>query len=135
MERYVIISLISMVFFGINAVVLKKASRIDPISLILLAMTTTTICIFLYWFFFAAKKEISLKGSIYALSAGAIYALGFITFIIALKAGKATVVMPLIALSSGVAVVLSIIFLSETLSIFQSIGIILAIGAAVLLSL
>ena len=55
--------------------------------------------------------------------------------VINLNMGKASIVAPINALSAGVAVVLAIIILSEKLTLVKSIGIILGITAAVLLSL
>ena len=90
--------------------------------------------VFVYWFFFAAKQQISWQGAGYAIIAGMIWAIAFILFIIALKMGKASVVIAINALSAGVAVILAVLFLAESLSLVQVIGVLLAILAVVLLS-
>ena len=69
-----------------------------------------------------------------ALGAGLAMALALLFFFAALARGPATVVVPLTALYPAVAVVLSWIFLQETLTLRQLVGLALALAAAWLLS-
>lgn len=72
--------------------------------------------------------------TILAFTAGLFGGLGYIFFIKALEKGKVSVVMPLTALYPAIAVIIALIVLKEKPSIYQWIGILLAIVAGVFLS-
>jgi len=135
MEQYVIIALISMFFFGTNAIIQKSAKNIDPITLTLVALVTATTLTLIYWLFFAPNKEHSIQGISFGILSGVAFAIAFITFIIALKMGKASVVVTINALSAGVAVILAVTLLAEKLTLLKIGGIVLGIIAAILLAL
>ena len=75
------------------------------------------------------------EASLLALTAGVMGALGYISFVTAVKVGKASLVVPLTALYPAVTVVASRVILGERMSPLQLVGIILAIVSAVLISL
>jgi transporter family protein len=135
MESYIILALICMVLFGINAIVYKAAPRIDAVSLAMFSFIVSAIGSFIYWLFFVAKKQVSLAGIGVGTLGGLISVAALITFIAALQMGKASVVNTIRALSAGVTVILAIVLLSEKLTLIKTIGIVLGIIATVLLSI
>jgi transporter family protein len=135
MESYIILSLICMFLFGVNAIIYKIAANIDPVSLTLVSFATSAIGTFLYWSFFVSKKQISLHGAGYGILGGIVSVVALITFIAALQSGKASIVNTIRALSAAVTVLLAILFLSEKLSLIKGLGIAFAILAAILLSI
>ncbi len=48
MDSYVIIAVISTIFFGMNAIILKTAKNIDSVSLTLISLSTAAILTLLY---------------------------------------------------------------------------------------
>ncbi len=64
MDSYVIIALISTFFFGVNAIILKTAKNIDPISLTLVSLSTAAILTLLYWTFFYSKKKLLFRAQV-----------------------------------------------------------------------
>jgi len=82
------------------------------------------------------RSEISVSSaSLLALMAGVLGALGYISFVTAVKLGKASLVVPLTALYPAVTVIASRLILGEKISTLQIAGVILAIIAAILISL
>lgn len=134
MENYIILALICMFFFGINAILYKIAPKIDPVTLTLISFTVSAIGTFIYWFFFVTNKEFSWKGASIGLVAGLSSVVALITFISALKLGNVSTVNTIRALSVGVTVLLAIIFLKESLSLAHWVGVAFGIVAVVLLS-
>jgi uncharacterized membrane protein len=135
MESYIIIAIISMFFFGANAIILKSAKNIDSVTLTLISLATAAVLTLLYWTFFVSKKEFSLQGAGFGLLSGAVYALALVLFVIAIKQGKVGVVSTINALSAGVAVILAVFLLSEKLTLVKIAGVVLGVIAAILLSL
>jgi uncharacterized membrane protein len=135
MEQYIVLAFISTFFFGLNAIILKSAKNLDPVALGLISTATAAIFIFIYWFFFFSKKQFSPAGIKFGVLSGAAYAIGLILFIMAVKAGKVSIVAGINALSTAVAVILAIIVFSEKLTAIKIGGIILGIIAAVLLAI
>lgn len=135
MESYILIAIISMVLFGVNAIVIKSAKNIDPITLSVVSLGTAFCLALVYWFFFYHKKEFGNDGLAVGAASGVIYFFALILFIVALQKGKASVVVTINALSAGVAALLAIFFLSEKITILKLTGIVLGIIAVILLSL
>ena len=135
MEQYVIIAIISMFFFGVNAIILKSAKNIDSVTLTLISIVTVAILTLLYWTFFVSKKEFSIQGAGFGILSGIVYSLALVLFVIAIKQGKVSIVSTINALSAGVAVILAVLLLSEKLTAVKIAGVILGILATVLLSL
>jgi len=75
------------------------------------------------------------KGSLLAIVAGVFGGLGYIAFLRALEDGKASLVVPLTALYPAVIVVLAYLITREPISLLQLLGVILALIAAVLISI
>ena len=125
MESYIIIALISMVLFGTNAVILKSAKNIDPVSLTLFSIGTSALVALIWWTFFNFKRVLSLQGVGFGILSGILNGIAIVLFVIAIHKGKASIVAPISALGAGVAVILAVVFLSEKLTLFHVSGIIL----------
>jgi uncharacterized membrane protein len=135
MENYILVAIISMVFFGVNAVIMKAAKGIDPLTLLLLSLTTATLLVCGYRFLSNTKTEISTQGIGFGLLSGVVYAIALVLFVIAIRQGKVSIVAAINALSAGVVLILAMVFLAEKLSPIKTSGIILAVIAAFMLSL
>lgn len=75
------------------------------------------------------------RSALFALLAGVFGGGGYVLFMKALSTGKASVVVPLTALYPALTAVLALVVLGERISTTQAAGIVLAVLAAVLLSL
>jgi transporter family protein len=80
------------------------------------------------------KANVHRVGLPVAILAGACGALGSLFFLLALVKGKTSIVVTATALYPLLVVVLSAVFLKETITFKQGVGITLAIAAMVLLS-
>jgi transporter family protein len=89
---------------------------------------------FTYWFVFPDNVQGDLGGILLGFFAGFLGALGFVFYIFALKSGKVSIVSVLTAGYPAVSVLLAITLLAETLSPGEATGIILVVGAIILLS-
>ena len=135
MKNYFIFAVISMLLFGINALIQKKAPNIDSISLSLFSIGSAFIIVLIIWLLNFKNKEISIKGSIYSISSGLIFSIALLLFIYSLRIGNLKIVVLLNGLSAGVAVILSFFLLKESISIYQIIGIFLRIAAIALFNI
>lgn len=88
-----------------------------------------------YWLLLPDTVAGNLDGVLLAFAAGFLGALGFVFYIFALKSGKVSIVSVMTAGYPAVSVVLAIVLIGETLSITQSAGIMLVVGAIIGLSL
>ncbi len=80
------------------------------------------------------KIEWSVPGFSWSFAAGFFTFIGFLTFFAALEKGKASTVVTLSALYPVVTILLSITFLHEKISLRESVGIVFALIASVLLA-
>jgi uncharacterized membrane protein len=134
MQEYILLAFISTALLGVNAIVLKAAKGIDPVSLSLVSQATALLLVSGYWLL-SGKKTLTLAGAGWGAASGAFFAGGLLLFVIALRQGKASVVAPINALSAAVSVILAVLILGEKLNAVKATGIALAIVAAVLLTL
>ncbi len=78
--------------------------------------------------------QTNFEGMFFAVLAGVCSSLGGLLFLVAMSRGEAAVVITFTALYPVVSVVLSFILLHETITLRQSIGIVLALLSMVLLA-
>ena len=124
-----------LLFWGLWGFVLKLAysnlSWTETYFLSTLASFTVMLLVVSYY----RAIPMSLNTySVTALAAGVFGGAGYIFFVKALEHGKASVVIPLTALYPAVTAIIALIILREKISLYQGIGIVLAIAAAILLS-
>jgi transporter family protein len=64
---------------------------------------------------------------------GVIGVVGFIFYYLALEKGRASAVVPVIGIYPALTALLAVVFLSESLTALQALGVVLALGGAVLI--
>lgn len=81
------------------------------------------------------RPEISMKGGMYGVLNGLASGIGFIFFILALRKGPSIPVILITSMYPFVTLLLCMIFLKQSLSLKQSIGMLFAFFAIILLSM
>jgi transporter family protein len=136
MKNWYLFSLATMVCWGTWGVFGKLASaRINSKFLILISITTSFLLLWVIFLLSGFKIEKKGLGIGYAMLTGIAGSIGSIFFYLALRNGKASVVVPLTALYPLVTVILGFLLLKESISGVNLIGILLALIAGILLSL
>lgn len=111
---------------------------ISPNSLILfetIGAIVIQLIVVIFLFYYKYKFDTNPTGITLAVLTALFGVIGTILFFFTLSKTKASVLVPLTALYPVVTVVLSFIFLKENVTLVQSVGIVLAIVASVLLSI
>ncbi|MBI2659318.1 DMT family transporter [Candidatus Woesearchaeota archaeon] len=110
---------------------------INPVSLILWeAVGSVALYLIVAVIFFLNFKFESNPAGITAAFFTALFGVfGIVIFFFALSKTKASILVPLTALYPVVTIILSLIFLKEKVTLVQSIGIVFAVIASVLLSI
>ena len=136
MKNWYWFSLATMICWGSWGFFGKLASaQINSRLLVFISITTSFLLLWLLFLVTGFKVEKKGWGIGYAVLAGIAGSIGSIFFYLALRRGKASVVVPLTALYPLVTVALSALFLKEGISGTQIVGVILALVASLLLSL
>jgi bacterial/archaeal transporter family protein len=133
---WLVFAMVALVFWGITGVTQKLSTNNVSTELSFLwfgfAMVALALAVLPY---VARHWHLAAKDFWLAVVGGTINSLGAYTSFAALeKGGKASIVIPLCYLYPLLTVGLAIAFLHETLSRAQAVGIIVALGAAILLS-
>ena len=130
-----VLAILSILFWGVWGVLIKIAGESLEWHQIYfwssMASLFIVVIMALLWRSYTAAPQPTLI----ALIAGVFGSLGYLLFIGAIRLGRAALVVPLTALYPAVTVVMARVFLDEQLSIQQLIGVVLAIIAAVLISM
>ncbi len=128
-------ALLTVFFWGAQAVVLKavlaKASWNEVLYVLWIAAVLAGGVLLLIF----GAPRVDLHYVPWILLFGALGALGYVSFTYALERGPAVTVVPLTSLNVAFAVFLSVVFLHEEITLTRTMGLLLAIAAAVLLSL
>ncbi len=128
-------ALAAMLGYGVTSIIYKVASKsIDAVSMTFFTSLAIAIVTFIFWIF-QKNKHITTPGIGYAVLAGVIASVAFVAFISSIQFGKTSIVTTLRNLSFAVTVILALLFLHEEITIQKIIGIALAVGAAILLSI
>ena len=124
-----------LLFWGLWGFVLKLAySNLSWTETYFLSTLASFIVMLVVVSYYRAIPMSLNTYSVTALVAGVFGGAGYIFFVKALEHGKASVVIPLTALYPAVTAIIALIILREKISLYQGIGIVLAIAAAILLS-
>jgi bacterial/archaeal transporter family protein len=136
MKNWYLFSLATMVCWGMWGIFGKLASA-QINSRLLILISTSTSFLLIWTVFLISGFEIEKKGLGigYSMLAGIVGSIGTIFFYLALRNGKASVVVPLTALYPLVTVILSFLLLKEHISAVNLAGVFLALIAGILLSL
>ncbi len=125
----------ALVFYGFWAFFPKMASlTINPKSFLFYNVIGSVAVNFVIFFVMKSKLQFEPKGFIFSLLTGIFGILGTLLFAYALGKGKASVVIIVTALYPIISIILSILFLKETVSVRQFIGMTLGMIAVILIS-
>ncbi len=129
-------SLIALISWGLWGVFSKLASRYFDYHQVYVASGIVSLIAFPV-VFFLLRPQIDVKspGFGYAVLAGVAGTSALMAFYSAVGSGKASIVVPLTALYPVVTIILSYLILSERISPFKGVGIILALVAILFLSI
>ena len=129
-------ALLCLLMWGLWGLTLKVASKgsswLEVYFLSAVASFAVAVTVFLGG---GAQIRLGSRNALLALLAGVFGGGGYVLFMKALKLGKASVVVPLTAMYPALTAVLALLVLGEKISATQAVGIVLAVLAAVLLSL
>ncbi len=126
----------TLVLWGLWGYILKIAGmRLDWREVYFISsLSSFTLALLFYMY----SKGFTLPLNTYALYAaiaGIMGGLGYLTFMIAISRGKASIIIPLTALYPAITAILAVLFLGEKIKPTQIAGIILALIAGILVSL
>jgi transporter family protein len=128
--------IIAILGWGVGSLFYKLAGNyMHPMM-----VTTTVTALYviltpLAFLFLKFPKDINVAGVAYAAAAGLCMAIGSMGYLFALKKGDAGEITTITALYPALTLLLSVIFLSEGMTIKKGIGIALALLSCIILSL
>ncbi len=136
LHEWIVPAILTLVLWGLWGYILKIAgTRLDWREVYFMSsLASFTLALMFYLY----SKGFSLGLNIYALYAalaGIMGGLGYLTFMVAVSRGKASIIIPLTALYPAITAILAVLFLGEKLKPTQLIGIILALIAGILVSI
>jgi transporter family protein len=133
---YIFLALVTMVFMGLVDFLLKKAITDD--------VHIYAISFFIYLFMailfgtYCLLKKVPLKIDKplvkYSIPIGLSVSIGTLLALIALKAGNASVIVPVVRMGFVVTAICAFLFLKEKITLEKGLGILFAVAALVLLS-
>jgi transporter family protein len=127
--------IITIIGWGVGSLLYKVANdNIHP-------MMVTLICTFLYvvflpiqFFLFKIDTKVNITGVIYSLLGGLIMGIGSLAFFFALQKGEAGKITAATSLYPALTLILSMIFMNETMSFKKGLGVAFALVSVYLLS-
>ncbi len=136
LHEWIVPAIFTLVLWGLWGYILKFAGmRLDWREVYFMSsLASFTLALMFYLY----SKGFSLRLNIYALYAalaGIMGGLGYLTFMVAVSRGKASIIIPLTALYPAITAILAVLFLGEKLKPTQLLGIILALIAGILVSI
>jgi len=126
MKEWVFPALGTFIFWGLWGFIPKITTKyISPKSAIVYIMV-------LYSLNF--RPEINPKGFAMAITTGVFGFLGALCYLLAVSKGPVSLVVTLTALYPGLSILLAVIILNEPITLKQGVGILLALGAMLLIA-
>jgi len=134
-QLWVVLSLLTVVLYGVGQGLSKgPTSRVGPAQMLLLFALSLLPTYALWWLLFSDAGPLGSDGLVLGVFSAAVGALGYIFYYEALAVGQASLVGTLTAASPAVALGMGWLVLDETLSLSQSLGVVLILGSLVLIS-
>jgi len=125
----------ALIMWGVWGVFQKLATmQMPPRSVYFISAMGAVSVVILILFTSNSPRQINFEGSLFAVLAGICSSLGGLLFLQAMNRGEASIVITFTALYPVISILLSFALLKETISVKQSIGIILALFSMVLLA-
>jgi len=135
MDNWLLSALLAMIIYGFWGFFPKIAvSYISPPSALVYEVLGAILVGLITLFFIKFHPQNHPRGILFAVLTGIAGMTGTLFFFTAAQKGKISIVVGLTALYPLITVILAVIFLHETLTLKQIIGLILACGAILLLS-
>jgi bacterial/archaeal transporter family protein len=135
MQNWFIFALLALVFYGLWGFFPKMATlHLDAKSIIFYETFGILLIAILMYFFIPGKINTNMKGVVFSVLTGIAGMVGTLFFLLALKNGKASIVILFTALYPLVSVLLVQIILKESITLKQGIGMVFAFVAIVLFS-
>lgn len=136
MPTWLIFAVLCVGVWGVWGFVAKltTAQGVHPLTLSAISSITGLVATWLVWFSVQPPFLRSAQLPMTVLT-GLCGSLGAVAFFLALSHGRASIVVPMSALYPAITILLSLIFLGEQPSTPQTLGIILALIASVLLGM
>ena len=132
---WMIYAILSLLFWGIWGFVTKVAlTSSEWYHYYIYGSITTFIAVIISSVVYRNDLRIDINQFVMILIAGGLGVLGYIFFVLAVKGGNASIVVPLTALYPSITAALSILILGEPVTLKRFVGIILAVIAVLLLS-
>ncbi len=138
MALWLLLAICCVSFWGVWGFMAKLTTSrgMHPLALSAISSLTTALTAWIAFYFIGgAPWEKSSTNISMALFTGILGSAGAISFFLALQHGRASLVVPLSALYPVITILLSVLILNERPSPIQSLGIVLAIVASLLLGL
>ena len=131
----ILFGIIAMLCWGVADFFVAKAVRkADVLKTFIWTQITGLILFLVIFSLFFKFPIVSFNTLIIVLIAGFLGVIPLLAYYKGLQIGAVSIISPIAASYAAVAVILSLVFLNETLTILQTIGIILAISGAILAS-
>lgn len=135
MKSWVLPSILALLFWGVWAFLPKIATRyIDPYSAMVYQSLGGILVGLGVLISLRFQVEFNIPGFSYGLAIGLLGFFGAFMYLIAASKGPITLVAPITALYPTLAIILSLVFLNETVSPKQVLGIALSVVAIILIS-
>ena len=135
MKEWILPTLVTFLCWGLWSFVPKITTRyIDPKSAIVYEVIGGIILSVIILYFMDFRLETHPKGIALAGMAGFLGFVGALGFLFAVSRGPVSIIAPLSALYPIVSIVCAVLFLHETLTIKQCVGIVFALISVVLVS-
>jgi bacterial/archaeal transporter family protein len=135
MEQWIYPAFGSFILWGLWSFIPKITTKyISPKSAILFEVLGAILFAIIILISLQFKPDFHPKGALLAVLTGVLGFAGALCFLYAASKGPISLVAVLSALYPIIAIVLAIIFLNETITLKQGLGIVLGIGAMVLLT-
>jgi len=126
---------VAMVSWGASDFFVTKSVRgCDPLKALFWSQIFALGLMFLIFYNFFKLPDFSVAVIIMLLASGFFTVLANLSFYKSLRLGKVSIVMPVASCWAVVTVLLSLIFLEESLTILRAVGVILAVVGALLVS-
>ncbi|NIM45513.1 MAG: EamA family transporter [Nitrososphaeria archaeon] len=128
--------IVTLMFWGFWGFFMKAASAyFDWHQLVIVSSLVSVTASMLIYLYIRPQFDVSSPGLRYALLASALGTIALVSFYVAIQTGRASIVVPLTSLYPVITIVLSHFFLHERITMYQGLGVALAIIALILVSI
>lgn len=136
MREWFIFALLALIMWGLWAFFPKLAIQyLTPKSAIIWEVLGSLLVGIIVLLFIKFQPEVQAKGIVFALLTGITATLGTLFFLYAVTHGKASIVVTTTALYPLITIALAFFILKETITLYQGIGMVLALLAMILFTL